>query len=110
MSLLLKVMGQRLHRQHTYCMTHHGSDEPLVVSRPLARRGAGTSFAVCATLNGSKEPRGYLDMPPEDLDKKSAFAAGTAHEPEVRAKLVLGPYQLLQSIGVGGMGEVWLAE
>jgi serine/threonine protein kinase len=58
----------------------------------------------------SKSQEEYLDMPPEDLDKKSAFAAGTAHEPEVRAKLVLGPYQLLQSIGVGGMGEVWLAE
>src|SRR5882672_4676936 len=57
-----------------------------------------------------KSQEEYLDMPPEDLDKKSAFAAGTAHEPEVRAKLVLGPYQLLQSIGVGGMGEVWLAE
>src|ERR1700751_1981847 len=34
MSLLLKMIGQGLRRQNTDCITCHGSDEPLVVSRP----------------------------------------------------------------------------
>jgi hypothetical protein len=60
MSLRLKVMGRRLRRQHTDCIACHGSDEPLVVSRPLARRGAATSFAVCATLNGVQAAKGRI--------------------------------------------------
>jgi non-specific serine/threonine protein kinase/serine/threonine-protein kinase len=49
-------------------------------------------------------------MPVEDPYETSAFVTRTAHESEVGPKLVLGPYHLLQPIGLGGMGEVWLAE
>jgi serine/threonine protein kinase len=35
---------------------------------------------------------------------------GTAESSEAIAGTVIGPYHMLQSIGHGGMGEVWLAE
>jgi serine/threonine protein kinase len=45
-------------------------------------------------------------MAPEE----PAFATRTISSTESGAGTVIGPYHLLQRIGEGGMGEVWLAE
>jgi non-specific serine/threonine protein kinase/serine/threonine-protein kinase len=42
---------------------------------------------------------------PEDLESTQAATPHSA-----AAKLVIGPYHLMERIGAGGMGEVWLAE
>src|SRR5215471_5153030 len=42
----------------------------------------------------------------QDADRDATSTIGQSQS----AGVVIGPYHLLQRIGVGGMGEVWLAE
>jgi non-specific serine/threonine protein kinase/serine/threonine-protein kinase len=51
------------------------------------------------------------EEPPANPDNlEPAFATRTIKSAESSAGNVIGPYHLLQRIGEGGMGEVWLAE
>ena len=53
---------------------------------------------------------GFLEAPaavPDDPDRTRAFRSET---PSEIAGTVIGPYQLIELIGTGGMGAVWLAE
>jgi eukaryotic-like serine/threonine-protein kinase len=53
-----------------------------------------------------EESRGPLDSPPPGLDGNSTIDQPIAEAPGT----VIGPYKLLQQIGEGGMGVVYMAE
>ncbi|MBI1832849.1 MAG: tetratricopeptide repeat protein, partial [Planctomycetes bacterium] len=62
----------------------------------------------------SEEPRGPSDgthdFVPSDNEKSPAEASTPNHGDEEQAGMMIGPFKLLQRLGKGGMGVVWMAE
>src|SRR5262245_60719513 len=101
-------------------MTDHVNDVEAVFLAALDRPTPGDRAAfveqACAgkpelrrrvreLLAAHEESQGPLDVPPADLgDPADLLSAPAKHG------AAIGPYQLLEPIGEGGMGTVWLAQ
>jgi WD40 repeat protein/serine/threonine protein kinase len=100
--LFLHAVGQLPPEQwDAYLVQACGPDEEL--RRQAAR-----------LLQAHREAGSFLDQPAAGLAATGAFARGpeggaAAVPPEI-AGTVIGPYKLLEQIGEGGMGAVWMAQ
>src|SRR4051794_19262921 len=65
---------------------------------------AALRASVEALLQADVGATGFMDRPPPDPDATADVPLGE------RPGTVIGPYKLLQEIGAGGMGSVFMAE
>ncbi|AQR73555.1 hypothetical protein BXU08_07795 [Sphingomonas sp. LM7] len=82
--------------------------EPLDSNRRetrLADTPPEVAIQVRALLEGAAR-RGVLDGPTPEFEAATAPAPGSSFVPGAR----VGPFEIIASIGMGGMGEVYLAE
>lgn len=78
------------------------------------RQACPTDAGLCAEveslLKAAGEDSPFLEDSPLSANAEADLPTGTFGPMESAAGTVIGPYKLIQPIGQGGMGEVWLAE
>ena len=61
---------------------------------------------IAALLHAFEENASFLESPPADIGIAPTFTPSVGEKPGTQ----IGPYKLLQQIGEGGMGTVFMAE
>jgi tetratricopeptide (TPR) repeat protein/serine/threonine protein kinase len=62
-------------------------------------------------LRAGEEAGSFLEHPAEEVEGTGAFAPKSADERSAESPgMVIGPYKLIEQIGEGGMGTVWMAQ
>ena len=85
-----------------------------VVPQPSLRRRSVVGERVEALLLEEENLSGFLEQPAAEREAKKIFSPADENElatnPHEAAGTMIGPYKLLQLLGEGGMGSVWVAE